>query len=90
MFSATIWISLPKSSRAAGYVIRSPNCGSSGTNQTNRFLECAFAAAADYLITVNTARGHFDQNFYQTVSVVTPGELLNLDSIARLVLRMAE
>ena len=34
MFSATIRISLPKSSRAVGYVIRSPNCGSSGTNQT--------------------------------------------------------
>jgi predicted nucleic acid-binding protein len=56
----------------------------------NRFMECAFAAAADYLITVNTARGHFDQNFYQTVRVITPGELLNLDSIIRLVLRMAE
>ncbi len=34
MFSATIRISLPKSSRTVGYVIRSPNCGSSGTNQT--------------------------------------------------------
>jgi predicted nucleic acid-binding protein len=56
----------------------------------NRFLECAFAAAADYLITINTARGHFDQNFYQTVRVVTPGELLNLDSVARLVLRFVK
>jgi predicted nucleic acid-binding protein len=83
-------ISLPKSSRAVGYVIRSPSCGSIRHEPDNRFLECAFAAAADYLITINTARGHFDQNFYQTVRVVTPGELLNLDSVARLVLRFVK
>jgi predicted nucleic acid-binding protein len=33
----------------------------------NRFLECAFAANADYIITVNTASGHFDQRQYQSV-----------------------
>jgi predicted nucleic acid-binding protein len=27
----------------------------------NRFVECALAVDADYLITVNTARGHFDR-----------------------------
>ena len=27
----------------------------------NRFLECALAVPVDFLITVNTARGHFDQ-----------------------------
>ena len=56
----------------------------------NRFLECAFAADADYIITVNTARGHFDQKQYQTVRVVTPGEFLNLDSVSRLVRRIAD
>jgi putative PIN family toxin of toxin-antitoxin system len=35
----------------------------------NRFLECALAVEADYLITVNTARGHFDQKNYQTTRV---------------------
>ena len=56
----------------------------------NRFLECAFAADADYIITVNTARGHFDQKQYQTVRVVTPGEFLNLDSVSKLVRRIAD
>ena len=56
----------------------------------NRFLECAFAADADYIITVNTARGHFDQKQYQAVRVVTPGEFLNLDSVSRLVRRIAD
>ena len=27
----------------------------------NRFLECALAVPVDFIITVNTARGHFDQ-----------------------------
>ena len=35
----------------------------------NRFVECAFAAGADFIITVNTARGHFDQKQYQSVRV---------------------
>lgn len=54
----------------------------------NRFLECAFAAGADFLITVNTARGHFDQKKYQSVSVATPGEFLKLASVARLLNRI--
>jgi predicted nucleic acid-binding protein len=40
----------------------------------NRFLECALAADAGYIITVNTASGHFDRKLYQTIRVVTPGE----------------
>lgn len=27
----------------------------------NRFLECALAASADLIVTVNTARGHFER-----------------------------
>jgi predicted nucleic acid-binding protein len=42
----------------------------------NRFLEVALAAQADYLVTVNTARGHFDRKSYENVRVVTPGEFL--------------
>ena len=42
----------------------------------NRFLEVALAVQADYLITVNTARGHFDRKNYEYVRVVTPGEFL--------------
>ena len=47
----------------------------------NRFLECALAVSADYLITVNTARGHFDQAEYQGVRVVTPGAFVNLPAV---------
>ena len=47
----------------------------------NRFVECAFAVAADFLITVNTARGHFDQKYYGAIRVVTPGEFLNLPAV---------
>ena len=54
----------------------------------NRFLECAFAADADYIVTVNTAPGHFDQKQYQSVRIVTPGEFLNVDPVSRLVRRI--
>ena len=53
----------------------------------NRFLECAFSVNADFIITVNTASGHFDQKRFQTVRVMTPGAFLNLAEIARLVKR---
>ena len=36
-----------------------------GHEPDNRFLECALAASADFIVTVNTARGHFDQKKYQ-------------------------
>ena len=54
----------------------------------NRFLECALAARADFIITVNTAPGHFDRKLYQTVSVVTPGVFLNLPEVGRLVKKL--
>jgi predicted nucleic acid-binding protein len=51
----------------------------------NRFLECALAVEAHYLITVNTARGHFDRKAYQDVRVATPGEFLQEPRVAVLV-----
>jgi predicted nucleic acid-binding protein len=51
----------------------------------NRFLECALAVEADYLLTVNTARGHFDQRDYQGVRVATPGEFLAQPTVVTLV-----
>ena len=56
----------------------------------NRFLECAFAASADCIITVNTARGHFDQKKYQSVSVVTPSEFLKLPVVTPLLKKLRE
>jgi predicted nucleic acid-binding protein len=53
----------------------------------NRILECALACQADYLITVNTAPGHFDQPCYGDVRVVTPGMFLNLPSVQTLLRR---
>jgi len=47
----------------------------------NRFLECALAASVDYLVTVNTARGHFDRNQYSSTRVVTPGQFVNLPAV---------
>lgn len=54
----------------------------------NRFLECALAASASFIITVNTAPGHFDQKRYQTASVVTPGAFLKLPQVGRLVSKL--
>ena len=47
----------------------------------NRFIECALAAEVDFLVTVNTARGHFDCNNYDGVRVVTPGQFLKLKEV---------
>lgn len=47
----------------------------------NRFLECALAVPADFIITVNTARGHFDRVDYQGVKVLTPGVFVNLPAV---------
>ncbi len=55
----------------------------------NRFLECALASGAEYLVTVNTARGHFDRNSYNGVRVVTPGRFLALAEIRRFVEKLA-
>ncbi len=54
----------------------------------NRILECALACRANYLITVNTARGHFDRTSYGDVRVATPGEFLHLAQVQTL-LRLA-
>jgi hypothetical protein len=40
----------------------------------NRFLECALAADAEFIVTVNTAPGHFDRKQYQSVNVARPSE----------------
>jgi len=56
----------------------------------NRFLECAFAASADFIITVNTARGHFDQKKYQSVGVMTPGGFLKLPNVRPLLNKLGE
>ena len=54
----------------------------------NRFLECALAAGAEFILTVNTAPGHFDRRQYQAVSVARPGEFLNVPEVGRLVKRL--
>lgn len=54
----------------------------------NRFLECAFAVTADFIVTVNTAPGHFDQKAFQSVGVARPGEFLNRPDVGRLVKRL--
>jgi predicted nucleic acid-binding protein len=54
----------------------------------NRFLECALAAEAEFVVTVNTAHGHFDRKQYQTVRVTRPGEFLNVPEVARLVKKL--
>ena len=54
----------------------------------NRFLECALAASAEFVVTVNTAPGHFDRKHYQSVSVARPGEFLNVPDVGRLVKKL--
>ena len=53
----------------------------------NRILECALACQADYLLTVNTAPGHFDQPRYGDVRVLTPGAFLTLPATQTLLRR---
>lgn len=50
----------------------------------NRFVECALATDADFLVTVNTARGHVDKPSYGRARVLTPGDFLNLPEVRRL------
>jgi len=54
----------------------------------NRFLECALAANAEFIVTVNTAPGHFDREQYQTVNVARPREFLNVREVGRLVKKL--
>ena len=51
----------------------------------NRFLECALAASAEFIVTVNTAPGHFDRKRYQATTVARPTEFLNVPEVGRLV-----
>ena len=54
----------------------------------NRFLECALAVNAEFLVTVNTAPGHFDRKQYQAVTVVRPGEFLRVPAVGKLVKKL--
>ena len=54
----------------------------------NRFVECAMAVDADYLVTVNTAHGHFDQPVYGRTQVATPGSFVNFPWVKRLLRRL--
>ncbi len=54
----------------------------------NRFIECALAVQADFLITVNTARGHFDQRHYSHTHVFTPGQFVDLDIVQPLLQKL--
>ena len=56
----------------------------------NRFLEGALACQADYLISVNTAPGHFDRKSYEKVRVATPGEFLQQPDVQGLLRELAE
>lgn len=47
----------------------------------NRFLECALSVEAEYLITVNTAPGHFDRPTFGAVRITTPGRFVRLPEI---------
>lgn len=49
----------------------------------NRFVECPLAVDADFLLTVNTARGHFDRQRYGRARVLTPGAFVNLPAVQR-------
>ena len=50
----------------------------------NRFIECALAVSADYLVTVNTARGHFDKRSYSGTRIAMPGQFLAVPTIRKL------
>jgi predicted nucleic acid-binding protein len=54
----------------------------------NRFIECALAADAEFIVTVNTAPGHFDRKQYQSVHVMGPSEFLNVPEVRRLVKKL--
>jgi hypothetical protein len=50
-------------------------------NPNNPAALSALAIDADYLVTVNTTRGHFDQPAYGRSRVVTPGTFVNLPAV---------
>ena len=56
-----------------------------GHEPDNRFIECALSVSADYLVTVNTARGHFDKRSYSGTKIATPGQFLKVPAVIELV-----
>jgi len=56
----------------------------------NRFWNARLQAGADFIITVNTARGGFDQKMYQSLGVVTPGQFLKRPIVAPLLKKRGE
>ena len=56
----------------------------------NRFVEAALAVKADFLITVNTARGHFDRARYGTARVCTPGVFVSLPETQPLIRKIIQ
>ena len=56
----------------------------------NRFIETAFAVRADFLITVNTAKGHFDQKRYGLLHISTPGQFVEESIVQPLLKKLYE
>jgi len=56
----------------------------------NRFIECALSVEADYLVTVNCARGHFDKPFYGDTKVMTPGRFVNSPAATSMLRQMQQ
>ena len=54
----------------------------------NRFIECALAVQAEYLVTANTAPGHFDQRTYGPTKIATPGVFVNLPDVQPLIRKL--
>jgi predicted nucleic acid-binding protein len=54
----------------------------------NRFLECALAVEADFIVSVNTSKGHFDRKQYGTARVAMPGAFLASRTVERLVCKL--
>jgi hypothetical protein len=79
--SATIQNSPPKSSRASQCAIRLTERSVIRHEPDNQFLECALAADAEFIVTVNAASGHFYRKQYQAVTVARPGEFLTVPDV---------
>jgi len=43
----------------------------------------------EFIVTVDTAPGHFDRKQYQAVGVARPGEFLNVPDVGRLVKKLS-
>jgi hypothetical protein len=50
---------------------------------------CALAANAEFIVTMNTAPGHFDRSNTKESTVARPGEFLNILEVRRLVKKLA-